>query len=43
MKAYEDDRMQETRDNALDILKYEGDIEDTVVELRRSGEMLFPY
>lgn len=35
MKAYEDDRMQETRDNALDILKYEGDIEDTVVELRK--------
>ena len=35
MKAYEDDRMQETRDNALDILKYEGDKEDTVVELRK--------
>ena len=35
MELYENDYMEEVRDNALDILKHDGDIGDTVEEMRK--------
>lgn len=35
MEFYENDRMEEVRNKALDILKYDGDVKDTLAEMRK--------
>lgn len=35
MKLYENDRMEEVRNKALGLHKYDGDVEDTLAEMRK--------
>lgn len=43
MEAYEHDCMEEVRDQALDIRKDEGDVGDTLNEIRKNGEKRYRY
>ena len=35
MELYENDQMEEIRNKALDLHKYDGDVEDTLAEMRK--------
>lgn len=42
MEAYEHDCMEEVRDQALDLYRDEGDVGDTLNEIRKNGEKRSP-